>query len=112
MTSTECPCIDQCARQKYLDGNAQKPLFADDLRCVKWTPSKCAMTPNAAAHNPDPVQIRALLATANLTQATFARRIGVSTRTVSAWLAGTAKMPYSAQYCLEVLASTNPVGAI
>jgi DNA-binding transcriptional regulator YiaG len=66
------------------------------------------MTPNAATHtNLTVADIRALLVLANLTQATFAARIGVSTRTVTSWLAGTARMPYSAQFCLEVLANES-----
>jgi DNA-binding transcriptional regulator YiaG len=62
--------------------------------------------PDTKNHNPDPVYIRGLLDKANLSQRHFSRLIGVNDRTVRNWVA-VPSIPYSAQYCLEVLATSK-----
>jgi DNA-binding transcriptional regulator YiaG len=62
------------------------------------------MKPDPSKHNPDPNYVRELLAKAGISQREAARRLGVQDRTVRHWCAGTAKIPYTAQYTLECLA--------
>jgi len=60
--------------------------------------------PDAARHNPDPDHLRKLVDATGLSQVKAAERIGVSDRTMRAWLAGDQTFPYTAQYALEALA--------
>jgi DNA-binding transcriptional regulator YiaG len=62
--------------------------------------------PDIKNHNNDPIYIRELLDKANLSQRHFSRLIGVNDRTVRNWVA-VPSIPYSAQYCLEVLAANK-----
>ncbi len=65
------------------------------------------MLPDARKHNPDPTYLRGLLAEAGLSQRGAARRIGVSERTMRAYVAGKVghDAPYVVQYALERLAA-------
>lgn len=59
--------------------------------------------PDARLHNQSCNYIRGLFEQAGITQRHFARIIGVNDRTVRNWLINES-IPYSAQYCLEILA--------
>lgn len=62
-------------------------------------------TPNQSEHRPnDPDYVRELLTKAGISQREAARRLGVTDRTMRHWCAGTAPIPYTAQYALECLA--------
>lgn len=54
-----------------------------------------------------PTYLRELVEKAGISQREAARRLDVSDRTMRAWLAGAAPCPYTAQFCMEVLAA-NP----
>jgi DNA-binding transcriptional regulator YiaG len=62
------------------------------------------MLPNAISHNQEPAYIRQLLEKSRLSQRQFAKTVGVNERTVRMWVASPC-IPYTAQYCLEVLAN-------
>lgn len=63
------------------------------------------MKPDPTKHRPrDPDYIRKLLEKAGISQREAARRLNVSDRTMRHWCAGTAPIPYSAQFALESMA--------
>ncbi len=64
--------------------------------------------PNAADHNPDPAYMRSLVEASGLSQVKAAQQIGVTDRTMRAWLAGDQSFPYTAQYAMEQLAGVIP----
>ena len=63
--------------------------------------------PDAAKYNPDPEHLRRLVDATGLSQVKAAERIGVSQRTMRAWLAGDQTFPYTAQFALEALATSK-----
>jgi DNA transposition AAA+ family ATPase len=63
--------------------------------------------PNAENFNPNPKYLRKLVEASGLSQVRAAKRIGVSDRTMRAWLAGDQDFPYTAQYALEQLAKSK-----
>ncbi|HET9864074.1 MAG TPA: hypothetical protein VFP37_11565 [Steroidobacteraceae bacterium] len=67
-------------------------------------PVNVAHLPDAANHNPDPEYIRSLIERANLTHRAAARLVGIDERSLRYQLKGEKVIPYSTQYCLEVLA--------
>lgn len=67
------------------------------------------MTPDATNHKPSPDYLRALLGKAGVSQREAARRLGLSVRVMSYYLAPTDSLgyrpaPYVVQYALEALA--------
>lgn len=76
-------------------------------------PDLIPLLPDSSQSRPDPIYIRSLIETANLSQNGVARALGINPRTLRAYVSGEADIPYSAQYCIEVLArggvSDNPV---
>ena len=63
------------------------------------------MKPNALHAKPaTPGYLRELVESSGLSQRESARRLGVNERTMRFWLVGKFPIPYTAQYCLEVLA--------
>jgi hypothetical protein len=63
--------------------------------------------PNAAKHNPDPDYVRKLLDRAGVSQREAARILGVTDRAMRYWCSGDQPIPYTAQFALECLASTD-----
>ena len=67
--------------------------------------------PDSGKYNPDPTYLRQLLTASGLSRVEAAERIGVSPRTMRAWLAGDEAFPYAAQYALERLTLAGPTKA-
>lgn len=66
--------------------------------------------PDAKWHRPDPTYLRQLLERAGLSQRAAARALGLTDRTMRYYASGEQAMPYTVQYCLEVLAAAGPAG--
>lgn len=61
--------------------------------------------PDARQHRPDPAYLRELLARAGISQRAAARALDLDERSIRYYAAGEKEMPYTVQYCLEVLAA-------
>lgn len=68
--------------------------------------------PDAAQYRyeSDPEYLRRQYEASGLSQRECARRLGVTHSTFKAWLAGTTRWPYTAQYALEQLARVATEG--
>lgn len=61
------------------------------------------MRPNAKHHDPRPEYVAELIGSLPYTQEELAAILGVSSRTLRMWLAGSRRIPYTAQFALEAL---------
>ncbi len=68
--------------------------------------------PDAALRRSDPEYLRELLSASNLSQRAAARLLDVDDRTMRNYASGKSAMPYSVQFCLEVLAGMAHFGQV
>jgi DNA-binding transcriptional regulator YiaG len=61
-------------------------------------------TPESSRHNPECGYLHRLLRASGLQKKQFAHRIGKSETAILEWFSGRRPIPYTAQYCLEMLA--------
>lgn len=61
--------------------------------------------PDARRHRPEPDYLRELLARAGISQRAAARALDLDERSIRYYASGEKEMPYTVQYCLEVLAA-------
>jgi len=59
------------------------------------------MKPDSKLHNPDPKHLRSLIEGARISQRKAAEIVGLSPRTIRAYLAGDRPIPYSVQFVME-----------